>query len=162
MATATSQTGAPVELKIGDTVYLMTPLLDRHIAYLTSWLRKQSMKAMMDSMPEELDERREEVYVRSAQAQVSRLQFLSNDGAKAAGTLEGLSQIMFCMGQKHQPALKAEDWAKMLTSEEAIDGANDAFNEANNGFGSGEEPGKRKKRPKRKQKKKRGRKGTKR
>ena len=125
-------TAAPTPLVLGGTQYLMSPLTDRDIAQLDEWIRTRLLQTVRQSLKDQdVDDDDYEREMRIAQKSALSLTWLSGEGAKILGTVDGMSRLVLQSVGRNHPELDLESIRKMLLDPSNMNEVNDAFRRVN-------------------------------
>jgi len=97
-------TGASHPVKFGDRAYDMSPLTDKDIDEVDNWLRStylQTARLGLEGLNEEERQELLGVALKTARG----LSFMSKDGAKIAGSLDGVTRVVWQGLKVNHPSL---------------------------------------------------------
>lgn len=126
--------GAPAPVTFHDEKgnafeYLMSPLQDRDIVELDNWVRMRYMQLVRESLrkDEHATEEEKEREIKIAQREMQAMTWMSGQGARIMGTVEGMVRMVWTSARKNHPELKPEHLQSLMLSERNILEANQAF-----------------------------------
>ncbi len=160
MTTAQEATAAPLELRLGDRTFRMSPLTERDIAELDHWLQSRVIRIARESLPPAASEEDRRLTLDVALSRAASLSWMSPEGARLMATLDGMAQLVWQGVKTNHPGIAPAEIRELLLDaanlEESL-GAFDRLNNAKKKRPPSDGPAeKRARRPKRKNHKSRG------
>lgn len=124
-------------IRFGNTEYLASPLTDRDIAELDEWIQEHYIDLARRSLRSSTSEADRELTMRVAMREALTLTWLSGQGARIIGTIDGLTRLLWQMVQHNHPNVTPAQLRAHLTDprtlQENISRINDTFEKLNVG-----------------------------
>lgn len=144
-------TSARRPIRLGDREFLASPLTDRDIAELDEWIQEHFIDLARRSLKPSTSEADRELTMRVAMREAMSLTWLSGQGARIMGTVDGLSRLLWQMIHHSHPEVRPEQLRAYLIdpklAQANMQQVNDAFAKLNVGDGKSFSPAKKKRRP---------------
>ena len=119
-------TAASFPFKLGKKTYRLSPLTDADIGELDNWLRARTIRMVTDSLDGQAPDIRREL-MHEAIVTASSITWLSDEGLKMMGTLDGMAQLVWQMARGNHPDATPQDVRKELGDPANLDQARAAF-----------------------------------
>lgn len=122
---------APYEFQLGDKTFRLSPLTDRDIEELDNWLRNRIIHMARVASLTLVDSERK-LILESAITVASTTSWMSPEGSKIMGTLDGIAQLTLQGLRKHHPEVTFGGIRLLLIGATEIESATTAFQQVNN------------------------------
>lgn len=125
-------TAASFPIQLAGKEFHMSPLTDRDIDELDTWLQAQMVEIARASLKDDMSEREREEILGAAMREASRMTWLSGDGARKMRTLRGVSRVLWQSLRRRHPELSHDEVKSMLMDPATIAYVNTVFRKINN------------------------------
>lgn len=133
---------------LGKEEYLAQQLTDRDISELDEWIRSRFIEMARKSLASDASEEERERTLRVAMREAQSMTWVSGQGARIIGTIDGLARLMWQMIHHNHPGVTPEQIRRHLadpeTMRENMARINDTFEQLNVGEGKSFSRGERK------------------
>lgn len=124
-------TAASDPLVLGDREFQMSPLTDKDIAELDSWIQSRCIEIARNSLPPDASQELRNETIQSAIEVAMSMTWLSGRGAKILATVQGMTRLVWVSIRKNHPDVTPAQLQAYMLDPENIQKANLAFSRLN-------------------------------
>lgn len=125
-ATAASET-----ITIGGREFQMSPLTDKDIAELDSFVQQRSIQIARDSVAGQSDEIRRETIAIAIECALG-LTWMAGRGAKILATVPGMARLLWQSVKRNHPEITVDELQELMLERNNIETVTDTFKKLNN------------------------------
>jgi hypothetical protein len=124
-------TGASHPIELAGVEYHLSPLTDRDIEELTNWLRASFVRMASESLTPEMTQAQRDEVLGAAMREARKIDWVSGEGARTMGTLDGISRVLWHGLRKRHPDLTYEAVRALITDAKTVAKASAVFKALN-------------------------------
>lgn len=136
------------ESRVEERTFNLTPMSDRDMTELDNWLQAEYVRLARASLPDFCTPEERQETIQMAISKAMTLTFLSGEGAKIMGTVQGMARLIWTNLKRHHPDVSFEELKSYMYDPANIKEANETWRNLNlgprlpKGDKGGEAPGK--------------------
>ncbi len=114
MTNRAEMTAAPVDVRIGERAFRVSPLTDRDIGELDNYLRSKVVRIARESLPANASEADRQLTMRAAVNESLSISWLSHCGQELR-TIDGIARWLWQILHREHPDLTIDDVSRLAT-----------------------------------------------